>query len=70
MGNIKNNIGEILKEISFVFSNDIAWCRENIKLAFLVTYLDEKNAGHKDAYYLQLMSLCKHNIIANSTFSW
>jgi len=54
----------------FVFSDDIAWCHENIKVQFPVTYLDDKTAGHKNAYHLELMSLCKHNIIANSTFSW
>ncbi len=54
----------------FVFSDDIAWCRENIKIPFPITYLDEKTAGPKNAYHLELMSLCKHNIIANSSFSW
>ncbi len=54
----------------FVFSDDIAWCRENVRIPFPATYLDEKTAGPKNAYHLELMSLCKHNIIANSTFSW
>jgi len=54
----------------FVVSNDAAWCRENIKIPYQVTYLDNASAGPKNAYHLQLMSLCKHNIIANSTFSW
>ncbi|MDO8664746.1 MAG: alpha-1,2-fucosyltransferase [Candidatus Liptonbacteria bacterium] len=54
----------------FVFSDDIEWCEENLKISFPVTYLDEKTAGPKNAYHLELMSLCKHNIIANSAFSW
>jgi len=54
----------------FVVSNDAVWCRENIKIPYPVTYLDDASAGPKNAYHLQLMSLCKHNIIANSTFSW
>ncbi|OGY99372.1 MAG: hypothetical protein A3B13_01085 [Candidatus Liptonbacteria bacterium RIFCSPLOWO2_01_FULL_45_15] len=62
----------------FVFSDDIPWCRENLwfdathhkKIPPAVTFLDEKTAGSKNSYHLELMSLCKHNIIANSTFSW
>ncbi len=70
----------------FVFSDDIAWCRENLwfdatpsielrtshnkKISHTVTYLDDKTAGPKNAYHLELMSLCKHNIIVNSSFSW
>lgn len=54
----------------FILSDDIAWCRENIKIPFPAMYLDEKIAGSKYAFYLELMSLCKHNIIANGTFSW
>ncbi len=48
----------------FVFSDDIAWCRENLKIAHPTTYVA---TGVHD---LHLMSLCKHNIIANSSFSW
>ena len=54
----------------FVFSDDLAWCRENLKIPFPATYCDEKTAGPKSAFHLELMSLCKYNVIANSTFSW
>jgi hypothetical protein len=54
----------------FVFSDDIAWCREHIKLPFSTTYMDDASRGPKAAFHLELMSLCKHNIIANSSFSW
>jgi hypothetical protein len=54
----------------FVFSNDVAWCEENLKSPFPMTYVPSSAAGPKAAFHLELMSLCKHNIIANSTFSW
>lgn len=52
----------------FVFSDDMAWVKNNLSLKDCV-YVDwNKN---QDSYIdMQLMSLCKHNIIANSTFSW
>lgn len=54
----------------FVFSDDIAWCRENIVIPFPTTYIDDSSSGPKSSFHLHLMSLCKHNVIANSTFSW
>jgi hypothetical protein len=54
----------------FIFSDDIEWCREHINLSFPTTYIEPSLAGPKASHHLQLMSLCKHNIIANSSFSW
>jgi hypothetical protein len=53
----------------FVFSDDPHWARENISLPGEVTYVshNDSNASHQD---LRLMSMCKHHIIANSSFSW
>ncbi len=51
-----------------IFSDDIAWCKENIgdhpkvKQVFI--------EDQKDVADLFLMSLCTHNIICNSSFSW
>ncbi len=54
----------------FIFSDDIEWCRENFKDLKNRVYFIDYNKG-KDAYKdMWLMSKCKHNIIANSTFSW
>ncbi len=51
-----------------VFSNDIDWCKNNLNLseADFVSW----NTGYNSYIDMQLMSLCKHNIIANSSFSW
>lgn len=52
----------------YVFSNDIEWVKRNLKLNN-ATYINHNNGA--DSYKdLILMSNCKHNIIANSTFSW
>lgn len=48
-----------------VFSDDIPWCKENLKFDSMI-FID----GYDDVEDLWLMSLCDHNIIANSSFSW
>ncbi len=50
----------------FIFSDDIEWCQQNIKLEHPTSFVDTKSP-YKDLY---LMQSCKHNIIANSSFSW
>ena len=50
----------------FVFSDDISWTKENLIIENAL-YIDNNTIPHEDMY---LMSLCKHNIIANSSFSW
>jgi len=54
----------------FVFSDDIEWCKERLKLPYPTVYLDQASAGPKASHHLELMSLCRNNIIANSTYSW
>ncbi|MEN9341795.1 MAG: hypothetical protein RIQ54_51 [Candidatus Parcubacteria bacterium] len=61
---------QVSNPIFFIFSDDIEWCRKKILLPFPVIYVSASSAGPKGSHHLQLMSLCKHNIIANSTFSW
>ena len=53
----------------YVFSDDINWCRKNIKPDKNIKYIDH-NRGDKSYEDMRLMSLCKHNIVANSSFSW
>lgn len=50
----------------FFFSDDPEWVKENLKLDAPSTLV----TGNPDYEDLALMSLCKHFIIANSTFSW
>jgi len=49
-----------------VFSDDTAWCKENLKFDVPIHFL-ETGSAYEDMY---LMSHCKHNVIANSSFSW
>lgn len=53
----------------FIFSDDMPWVKENLQLKFPTTYVDH-NKADKNYEDLRLMSLCQHNIIANSSFSW
>jgi hypothetical protein len=55
--------------VFFIFSNDKEWVAENFKFADRKVFVEHNNDefGYED---LRLMSLCKNNIIANSTFSW
>lgn len=53
----------------FLFSDDHAWVKENLKLPYPCTYVDH-NGPDKNYEDLTLMSMAKHAIIANSSFSW
>lgn len=53
----------------FVFSDDIAFCREQF-VGDEFTFVDGQNIG-KDCWQdMYLMSLCHHAIIPSSTFAW
>jgi hypothetical protein len=53
----------------FIFSDDVAWCRANLNVGGEAVVVDH-NRGADSYKDLVLMSHCKHNIIANSSFSW
>ena len=52
----------------FIFSNDIEWCKANLQVndAIYVT----NNTGKNSWLDMYLMSQCKANILANSSFSY
>lgn len=58
---------EEIKPVFFIFSDDFEWVSLNLKLTSEYIFVNDFNKPHEDLY---LMSLCKHNITANSTFSW
>ncbi len=52
----------------FCFSDDPQAARRELDLPRETVFVDHNgSAGHED---LRLMSLCRHHVIANSTFSW
>jgi hypothetical protein len=53
----------------FVFSDNIEWVKRNLKFESQVEFMSGAiSTTHYEDFYL--MSKCKHNIIANSSFSW
>jgi hypothetical protein len=53
----------------FVFSDDPEWTRANLHFDSPTVYINHN--GPDNAFQdLRLMSLCEHQIIANSSFSW
>jgi hypothetical protein len=53
----------------FVFSDDPAWIKQNLRIDCAKVYVDinDGSAAHED---LRLLSACQHQVISNSTFSW
>lgn len=65
LAHIKNQVAD---PTCFVFSDDIEWVKANLPLPASAVFVQDPDL--RDVEELALMSMCKHNIIANSTFSW
>jgi hypothetical protein len=59
----------VVNPVFFIFSDDISWVKDNLKLESAHYYI-ENNKGLESYNDMHLMSICKHHILANSTFSW
>jgi hypothetical protein len=74
---ISHFMDDIHKYHFVVFSNEIEWCKENLIEGDIVTFIEPgaedygwsapSETGIED---LILMSMCHHNIIGNSSYSW
>ena len=63
----KHSISIIGEDTLFlIFSDDIEWCKINLNFVKNKIFI----SGNLDYQDLYLMSMCNHNIIANSSFSW
>lgn len=71
----KEGLNKILRETGtenihlFIFSDDIDWVKKEFKTEYPTIYIDNQD-NLTDCEQLIAMSECKHNIIANSSFSW
>ena len=59
---------KIFAPVFYIFSDDIAWAKENLRGGFRLVFVS--NPEMKDYEEMMLMSKCRHNIIANSSFSF
>lgn len=66
-------ISEIIKSVKeplfIIFSDDMDWVKANLTCELETCFVDW-NSGKESYWDMYLMSQCKHNIIANSSFSW
>lgn len=65
-------VEKIRKEVDlphfYIFTDDIEWAKNHISLPDPYTFVSK--AGRPAQDELMLMVACKHNVIANSSFSW
>ena len=66
---IKRIKNQVNNPVFFIFSDDINWVKNNLVLDKTTVFVSH-NLGSESYNDMRLMSLCKYNIIANSSFSW
>jgi len=67
---INNAISYFNDSVIFVFSDDIEWCKNNINSSNNELVFIDNKYSLEDYEEMYLMSMCNHNIISNSSFSW
>jgi len=64
------HIGKYYENIKlYIFSDSPVWAKENFKSKFPLHFVTH-NSDINNHEEMRLLSYCKHQIIANSTFSW
>jgi hypothetical protein len=66
---IKYLKSKLIDPFFFFFSDDMTWVKQNFSSSLVIHYV-EVNDNSNGCNDLRLMSLCRHNVIANSSFSW
>ena len=54
----------------FVFSDDLAWAKENLPYQNRITFIDSIDCKDAVVQELELMTKCQYHLIANSSLSW
>ena len=67
---IYNSLSKFENSMIYVFSDDIEWCKNNIKecTGNHILFVN-RSFGFEDYEEIYLMSMCDNNIISNSSFS-
>jgi hypothetical protein len=60
--------GKVENPVFYIFSDSTEWVKNNLNLPENSTIVSDNGFSAEQDLYL--MSQCKHNIIANSSFSW
>lgn len=55
--------------VFYIFSDDLGWAKAHLNMQYPAVFVDLNDAAH-DYEDLRLMQHCRHQITANSTFSW
>jgi hypothetical protein len=66
---IHHIVEQVPDPVFFVFSDDLDWVKDALRIEHPCHYVDH-NRGSESYNDMRLMSLCRHHIIANSSFSW
>jgi len=61
---------EINSPVFYIFTNDYLWVEKNFELLNIKKTIVKINSDNQSYLDMILMSNCKHNICANSSFSW
>lgn len=67
---VKMICSKIEKPVFFIFSDDIDWCRKNVKIEGEHYFVGDEHSGFKFGNKFKLMYSCRHFIIPNSTYPW
>jgi hypothetical protein len=59
---------KVQNPVFFLFSDDVDWVKTNVQTGECETYCEDGTDPVWEK--LRMMSMCKHFIISNSTFSW
>ena len=60
---------QVEEPVFYVFTDDLAYAREVVQLPYPTRFVVH-NADGRDHEDLRLMTLCRHHVLACSTFSW